>query len=158
MLDGKEGGKEGEVNMSRTRIAGILILIIGIGLLLVFLSTTINPSVTAADLGLLAILLGVLVVAFDSFTKKTRLQGVTTKLTVAGWGLLLVGFLVGLEGFLLANQLWCSCPECPEYGPCPCACGGPLYSFMIAGGIAVAIIGVTILVRQHSSLWYKHGM
>lgn len=144
--------------MSRTRIAGILILIMGIGLLLVFLGTTINPSVTAGNLGLLAILLGMLVVAFDSFTKKTRLQGVTTKLTVAGWALLSVGLLVGLAGFLLANQVWCSCPECPEYSPCPCACGGPLYSFMIVGGTAIAIIGVAILVRQRSSLWYKHGM
>jgi hypothetical protein len=149
---------EGEVNMSRTRIAGILISIMGILLLLVFLSTPINPSVTAGNLGLLAILLGVLVVGFDAFAKKAQLQGVPMKLTVIGWGLFSIGLLVGLAGFLLVNQVACSCPDCPVGRPCPCICGDSLYPFMIVVGITVAIIGVVILVRQRSSSWYKHGM
>ncbi len=140
--------------MSRTRIAGILILIMGIGFLLVFLSTTINPSVTAGNLGLLAILLGILVVGFDAFAKKAQLQGVPMTLTLAGWLPFSIGLLVGLAGFLLANQVACSCPASPY----PCQCGVLLYSLMVSVGITVAIIGVVILGRQRSSSWYKHGM
>jgi hypothetical protein len=105
------------------------------------MSTTINPDVTSGDLGLLAVLLGVLVVAFDLFAKKVQLQGVTMILAVAGWSLLSAGLLVGLVGFLLMNQVACSCPESG-----PCVCGVPLYDLMFSGGILTAVAGAVIMI------------
>ena len=127
--------------MSITRIAGILISIIGVVFLLIFLRTTVNSDVTIGNLGLLAVLLGVLVVASDLFAKKVQLQGLTMILAVAGWSLFSAGLLVGLAGFLLANQAPCSCPA---YGPCPC--GVPLYNLMFSGGILAAVAGAVIMV------------
>jgi hypothetical protein len=77
-------------------------------------------------------------------------------LTVAGWLVFSVGLLGGVGRVSASNQVWCSSPEINFYGAC--ACGVTLYNVMIAGGTTVAIIGVVILVKQHSSSWYKHGM
>ena len=139
-------------------MAGILISMIGVVFLLIFLVEVITHNYiitqplitqlpTIGNLGLLAILLGVLVVASDLFVKKVHLQGVTTILAVAGWSLFSVGLLVGFAGFLLMNQAPCLCPA---YGPCPC--GVPLYNLMFSGGILTAVVGVVIMVviRLHS--------
>jgi hypothetical protein len=138
------------MRVSPTRIAGILISITGVVFLLIFLRTTVNPDVTIGNLGLLALLLGVLVVAFDLFTKKIQLQGVNTIVAVTGWSLFSAGLLVGLAGFLLANQVACSCPEYP-LANYPCICGVPLYNLMFSGGILTAVAGaaVVIVTRLH---------
>ncbi len=146
------------MRVSPTRIAGILISIIGVIFLLIVLVEVITHNYiitqplitqlpTIGNLGLLALLLGVLVVASDLFAKRVQLQGVTRMLAVAGWSLFSAGLLVGLAGFLLMNQAPCLCPA---YGPCPC--GVPLYNLMFSGGILTAVVGVVIMVviRLHS--------
>ena len=94
------------------RITGTIVLIIGVVFLIGFFSTRINLPVVLANLGLLAILFGVIIIG-SSLTKRR------TAVIACGWSLLAVGALVGLTGFLLSNQIMCSCPA---FGLCNCGC------------------------------------
>ncbi len=124
-------------------MVGILISVIGIVFLITFLSKPVNPDVTIGNLGLLTVLLGVLVVASDLFAKRVQLRGTTTMLAVAGWSLFSAGLLVGFAGFLLANQVMCSCPA---YGPC--TCGVPLYNLMLSAGTLTAVAGAAVITSS----------
>ena len=107
--------------MRLMRWFGVGIIIIGILLILDFSSNNINPNVNLGNYGLIALLLGCLVIGADAFSRRVNLSQSAANLSVviaAGWTTLSSGLLVALLGFLLENQVMCSCPASG-----PCACG-----------------------------------
>lgn len=120
------------------RIAGIVALAEGLLLLLPFFTTRVNPNVGLADGAMLVIALGGLMVIADSFTREVH--GRDTVTAYVGWCCLFAGLLIALAGFLLGSQVACSCPA-----EGPCACGDPLNTIMVFGGIALVLVGGTAL-------------
>lgn len=130
--------------MRLMRWFGVGVLIIGILLLLDFASKNINPNVSAANSGLLALLFGCLLIGADAFSKRVNLSQTATNLSVmivAGWTILSSGLLVALLGFLLENQVMCNCPASG-----PCNCGVLLYSVMFYTGLSGSLIGAGLIV------------
>jgi drug/metabolite transporter (DMT)-like permease len=73
------------IEMNATRAAGLVISAIGAVLVLNFFTRQVNPDVQGADLGILAILLGLLVVGYDSLRRRVGGHGATsTPLVSAG--------------------------------------------------------------------------
>ena len=133
--------------MNVARVTGLFISAIGVVLVLNFFTRQVNPDVQGADLGMLAILLGLLTVDYDSLRKRVGGHGATSApLVSAGWPILSAGLLVALASFLLENQVMCSCPA---FGPCAC---GTVYDLMFYVGVFVAAAG-TILV----TIGYLHA-
>jgi hypothetical protein len=130
--------------MSRVRWAGVCLLLLGGSLLLMFISIRVNPSVTAADFGLLSLLLGVIVILFSSMGPRSKTRG-TLLAASLGWLSLGTGSLAALGGFLLENQVSCSCPATG-----PCQCGVLDYGLMVYVGIALALIGMTGILLGRS--------
>jgi len=126
--------------MRMGRLLGLAMLALGLALLVSFLSTSINPNVTLGNLGLLALLLGGLLLTSDLYVRRVRI-GPSFFLAAFGWSVLSAGLLVTLTGFLLGNQVVCSCPANG-----PCTCDVALYDFMFYGGLLVAFVGATSLI------------
>ncbi len=119
------------------------LLVLGVGLFVFvfpFVTTSVNPDVTLGFQGLLVTLLGVLVVASNSFRKKVRLGGVGLWFAIGGWLLLSTGLLVAFAGFLFESQVTCSCPASG-----PCICGVPLYELMFSGGLLAVLSGAATI-------------
>jgi hypothetical protein len=120
------------------RWAGYSALVLGAALVLDFLATRTNPSVTQGDLGILALVLGGLALGTDSLGlgRAGRGNDVSSP-TARGWALLSLGLLVAVSGLLLQNQVSCMCPA---FGPCDC--GGSLPGVMLYGGALMALVGI----------------
>jgi hypothetical protein len=128
-----------------TRTGGLVLSVIGVIFSLgILLTTRVNPNIAIIDIGLLIVLLGVLVVAYDLFAKRSQFRRTDRLLALAGWAFLSIGLLVGFGGFLLANQVACSCPAYPS----PCGCGVPLYNLMFWGGTLTALAGVAVIISS----------
>ena len=94
------------------RITGTIVLIIGVVFLIGFFEDQDKSTRRPCQLGssrdpFWRIIIG------SSLTKRR------TAVIACGWSLLAVGALVGLTGFLLSNQIMCSCPA---FGLCNCGC------------------------------------
>jgi hypothetical protein len=128
--------------------AGVASLVLGVSLLLNFLATPINPSVTLGDLGVLGLLLGGLMVASDALgIGRTPLSGPWTRYSrLSGWLLFSCGLLIVLAAFLLENQVVCS-PQ--AFGNC--ASGVASYGLALYAGAIVAVFGIVITVASRTS-------
>lgn len=128
--------------MSPARWAGLSLLAAGAVLLADFFSRRDNPSVTAADLGLLALLLGALMLVYGSFSGRED-AGVKRWSILArlGWLSLAAGLLGVLAGFLLQGQVMCSCPAEVPGNLVPCHCGVWAYGLMLNLGVVFAVAG-----------------
>lgn len=125
--------------MNAARATGLLISAIGAALVLNFFTRQVNPDVQGADLGILAILLGLLTVGYDSLRKRVDSHGAASgSLVSVGWPILTAGILVELASFLLENQVSCSCPA---FGPCSC---GTVYGLMFYAGMFTALAGMIL--------------
>ena len=130
--------------MRLMRWLGFAILVVGILLLIDFFSKNINPNVSLANFGLLAILLGCLLLGADVFGRRTDLSRTRSRMQLPitlGWLMLSSGLLVSLFGFLLENQVMCSCPANG-----PCYCGVLLYTVMFYSGLFVAVVGAGLII------------
>jgi hypothetical protein len=143
-------------SMRLIRWVGVAIVIIGILLLLDFFSKQINSNILLADVGLLTFLLGCLLVGVDGFSRKVKFSEKKSGqvLMICGWLMLSSGLLVGLLGFLLENQVMCSCPASG-----PCYCGVLLYRIMLYAGSLVAVIGAGLVtagtIQARETLAYR---
>ncbi len=80
--------------MNAVKATGVFISAIGVVLVLNFFTRQVNPDVQGADLGMLAILLGLLTVDYDSLRKRVGGHGATSApLVSAGWPILSAGLL-----------------------------------------------------------------
>jgi hypothetical protein len=126
--------------MNAVRGTGLLISAIGLVLVLNFFTRQVNPDVQGADLGMLAVLLGLLIVGYDSLRERAGGHGATSApLVSAGWPILSAGLLIALASFLLENQVMCSCPA---FGPCAC---GTAYDLMFHVGAFIAVAGMILV-------------
>ena len=124
------------------RLLGVIVLLIGIVLLGSFISVTINPPVSSANLGLLSLLFGIILIAAASTARRAKAQSLRQTAGMSlGWSLLALGAIVSLSGFLLSNQVICSCPASG-----PCSCGVLLYILMFYGGLFVALAGGALII------------
>ena len=105
-----------------------------------------NPSVTLADLGLLSVLVGALIIVFGLDRKRTSHSGDGGGLVATGWVILSAGLFVALGAFLLLNQVMCA-----E------ACDLSAYWAPIYGGLLMATVGLAVLFvgRLSGSRWTR---
>jgi hypothetical protein len=126
---------------------GVSILAAGALLVLSFLATRDNPNNTLADLGVLGLLLGGLVVASDVLgITRAHPDSSRPSFKLSGWLLFSAGLIVASAAFLLQNQVSCSCSA---FGPCDC--GEAFYGLVLDGGALVAGLGGVIIVAVRKS-------
>lgn len=125
--------------MRPLRKLGLAISAAALILLFVDLLPRVNPNLTVADLSLLALLVGPLIISGDAVRMKIKATEMGMTLVTAGWIALSAGAVVAVAGFLLLLQVsctstlngpyWCDIQPLPE---------------MILGGTLLGIIGVVI--------------
>jgi len=108
-------------------------------LLLPYLTTPVNPDIILADVALLVLLLGALVIASNTYVRRVRRRASGSRIAILSYSGFSAGLLVAFAGFLLANQVACSCPPTPLEVPCPCDV--PLYDLMFYAGLVIASLG-----------------
>ncbi len=141
--------------MRLMRWFGVGVLLLGVLLIADFFSTNVNPNVAAANFGLLALVLGGLILGADAFRRRasvvfqTPTMGRPPMLVTFGWSILSLGLLIGLNGFLLENQVMCSCPATGS-----CECGVLLYGVMFMGGLVAAVAGA-VIVAAGTIVWKR---
>lgn len=131
--------------MNVLKVAGLSILAVGAILLLDFLSRTVNPDVTAGDLGILGLLLGGLVLAAGSLGKRASPRGQGSSLVMVGWLALSVGLLVAIAALLLLNQTPCMCTNQIVGQRLACSCGAS-FGTTLDAGVLVAVAGAAGIV------------
>ena len=144
--------------MRLMRWFGVSELIVGILLLVSFFSKQINPNISLANLGLLSLLFGSLIVGVDGLSRRVKLSETSGGLRILityGQVLLSFGLLMGLLGLLLENQIMCSCPARES-----CYCAGLLYNIVFYGGLLIALAGAgltcggSILAMKRTNVTY----
>ena len=114
---------------------GLLLIALGLILLGLFFATSINPDTTLADLGLLSILGGALLICLGFLQRGTTPGQGTNALVGTGWKVLSIGLLVALGAFLLLNQAMCA-----E------ACSLAGYYEFFYGGLMAAVAGLAMII------------
>ena len=90
--------------LDTAKIAGLSIVIVGVIMFVFpFSITNVNPNVSLGFAGLMVVLLGVLILAANSFRKRVQLRGLWSMLAAAGWCVLTSGALISFAGFLLGS-------------------------------------------------------